>query len=63
MNRVLGAAIFVIGIVLLGFAYNASNAPLEEYTSHYSSETMWFYTIGFAAVIWGGLRTTLGSQN
>ncbi len=63
INRMLGAAIFVTGVVLLGFAYNATNAPLEEYTSHYSNETMWFYSIGIAAVIAGGLRSTLGSQD
>lgn len=63
MNRILRIAIFVTGVVLLGFAYDASNAPLEEYTSHYSNETMWFYTIGIAAVIVGGLRSTLGNQD
>lgn len=63
MNRILSAVIFATGVVLLGFAYDASNAPLEEYTSHYSSDTMWFYTIGIAAVIAGGLRSTLGSQD
>ncbi len=63
MNRILGVAVSMIGVVLLGFAYDAANAPLEEYTSHYSNETMWFYTIGIAAVIGGGLRSTLGNQN
>lgn len=63
MTGIPGAAIFVTGAVLLGFAYNATHAPLEEYTSHYSNETMWFYTIGIAAVIWGGLRSTLGNQD
>ncbi|MDO9459544.1 MAG: DUF3185 family protein [Alphaproteobacteria bacterium] len=63
MNRILGAAIFVTGAVLLGFAYAAANAPLEEYTGHYSNETMWFYTIGIAAVIGGGLHSTLGDKN
>ncbi len=63
INRMLGAAIFATGVVLLGFAYNATHAPLEEYTSHYSNETMWFYSIGIAAVIAGGLRSTLGKQD
>ncbi len=63
MNRISGAVIFAIGVVLLGFAYNATHAPLEEYTSHYSNETMWFYTLGIAAVIQGGLRSTLGNKN
>ncbi len=63
MNRIFDAAIFVTGVVLLGFAYDAASAPLEEYTSHYSNETMWFYTLGIAAVIGGGLRSTLGNQD
>ncbi len=63
MNRILGAAIFATGAVLLGFAYDAASAPLEEYTSHYSNETMWFYTLGIAAVIGGGLHSILGNKN
>lgn len=62
MNQIVSLAILVIGAVLLGFAYNATHAPLEEYTTHYNDETMWFYVTGVAAVIGGGLRTTLGSR-
>lgn len=63
MKRLHSAAIVVIGVVLLGFAYIANTAPLEEYTSHYSNETMWLYILGVAAVIGGGLRSTLGNQD
>ena len=59
MSRVIGAVIFVIGVVFLGFAFHATNAPLEKLsdtlTGRYSNETMWYFAIGIAAAVGGGL--------
>ena len=66
MNRVLGAALFAIGLVLLLFAYRASNAPLEQIadtlTGHYSNQTMWYLTLGVGGAIGGGLLFVFGSR-
>lgn len=62
MNRIFDAAIFVSGVALLALAYNATHTPLEDFTSRYSNETMWFYTSGTAAVIGGVMRSTLGGR-
>ncbi len=66
MNRILGAVVFAIGVGLLGFAYNATNAPLEELsntlTGRYSNETMWYFALGIAAAVGGGLLALFGSR-
>lgn len=66
MNRILGAIVFAIGVVLLILAYNATNAPLEEFsntlTGRYSDRTMWYLVLGIAAAVGGGLLATFGSR-
>lgn len=66
MNRILGAIVFVIGVVLLILAYNATNAPLEElsntFTGRYSDRTMWYLVLGIAAAVGGGLLATFGNR-
>ncbi len=66
MNRILGAIVFVIGVVLLILAYNATNAPLEELsntlTGRYSDRTMWYLVLGIAAAVGGGLLATFGNR-
>jgi len=66
MSRVIGAVIFVIGVVLLGFALHIANAPLEKLsdtlTSRYSNETMWYFAIGIAAAVGGGLLAMFGGR-
>jgi len=66
MSRVIGAVIFVIGVVLLGFAFHATNAPLEKLsdtlTGRYSNETMWYFAIGIAAAVGGGLLAMFGGR-
>ena len=67
LNRIVGAAILAVGVVLLVFAYRASNAPLEQIsdtlTGHYSNQTMWLFVLGVAGAIGGGLLFLLGSRN
>ncbi len=66
MSRIIGAVLFAIGVVLLVFAYRASNAPLEQIsdtlTGHYSNQTMWYFVLGVGGIIGGGLLFALGSR-
>lgn len=66
MKRVIGVVVLAIGAVLLGFAYHATNAPMEKIsdamTGRYSSETMWYLAVGIAAVVGGGLLALFGSR-
>jgi len=56
-NQIVGAIAFVIGVVLLGFAYNASTAPADQITNaitgHYTTQTTWFLLLGIAGVVGG----------
>lgn len=58
MFRMLGAAALAVGVVLLVFAFNASNAPVEQIadtlTGRYTDRTMWYLLGGVAAVVAGG---------
>jgi len=66
MTRIIGIVVFAIGAVLLGFAYHATNAPLEKLsdtmTGRYSNETMWYFGVGIAALVAGGLLAMFGSR-
>lgn len=49
---------FVIGIVLLFFAWRASNAPVDQMTEmltgRFTGNTMWLMIVGLIGVLWGG---------
>lgn len=59
-----GIMIFAVGVILLGFAYHSSNAPVEQlsntFTGHYTDRTMWYVVLGAAAAIGGGLLVAFG---
>lgn len=59
-----GIMIFAVGVILLGFAYHSSNAPVEQlsntFTGHYTDRTMWYVVLGAAAAIGGGLLIAFG---
>lgn len=59
MNQIIGLVVFAIGVVLLVAGYNASNAPMDqlsnEVTGRFTDKTMWYFGIGIAAVVGGGL--------
>lgn len=59
-----GIMIFAVGVILLGFAYHSSNAPVEQlsntFTRHYTDRTMWYVVLGAAAAIGGGLLVAFG---
>lgn len=65
-NRIIGLVIFAVGLLLLGFAWNATTAPLEKMsnalTGRYSNETMWYFGLGLAALVGGGLLAALGQR-
>lgn len=66
MNQIIGVAVFAVGVILLGFAYRSTDAPLEQLsetiTGRYSNETMWYFAVGIAAAVGGGLLAAFGSR-
>ena len=58
-TRLIGAVILAVGIVLLIFAYNASEAPVDQITNaltgRYSDRTMWYLILGVIGVVAGGI--------
>ena len=66
MTQILGAVALVIGLVLLGFAYQASTAPMEQVsdalTGRYTNQTMWYLIVGIAAAVGGVLLVAFGRR-
>ncbi|MBV5335750.1 DUF3185 family protein [bacterium] len=64
MFRILGVAALVVGVVLLVFAFNASNAPVDQLanslTGRYTDHTMWYLLGGIAAAVTGGALVMSG---
>lgn len=65
-NQILGAVVFAIGIILLGFGFHSSNAPVDQLSSaltgRYTDQTMWYFILGTAAVVAGALMVALGRR-
>lgn len=57
MTQILGGVALVIGLVLLGLAYHASKAPLDQVsdalTGRFTDQTMWYLILGIAAAVGG----------
>jgi drug/metabolite transporter (DMT)-like permease len=66
MTQILGVVALVIGLVLLGFAYHASNAPLDQVsdalTGRFTDQTMWYLILGIVAAVGGVLLVAFGRQ-
>ncbi len=64
VGRIVGILLLVIGVILLGFAYHASQAPAERladtFTGHFSDRTMWYALLGAAAGVSGILLAGFG---
>lgn len=56
--RIIGLVALAVGAILLVFAFNASNAPVDQLantlTGRYTDNTMTYLIAGVAAVIGGG---------
>jgi drug/metabolite transporter (DMT)-like permease len=65
--QMLGIVVFAVGVVLLGFAYHASNAPLDRLsntlTGRFTNETMWYLVLGAAAALGGALLALFGKRS
>ncbi|MCF3629573.1 DUF3185 family protein [Thalassospiraceae bacterium LMO-SO8] len=63
MTKAVGLAALAIGLVLLGFGFNAKDAPLDQLhnslTGRYTDETMWYIVGGFLALVFGGIALFL----
>lgn len=63
-GQILGIIILVVGIILLGFGFNASEAPVDQIsetlTGRFTDETMWYFILGAGGVIAGGLFLVFG---
>jgi drug/metabolite transporter (DMT)-like permease len=66
MTQILGAVALVIGVVLMGLAYHASNAPMEQVsnaiTGRFTDQTMWYLILGIAAAVGGVLLVAVGRR-
>lgn len=64
--QMLGVVAFAVGAALLGLAYHASNAPLDQLsdtlTGRFTNQTMWYFVLGVAAALGGALLALFGKR-
>ena len=64
--QIVGIVVLVVGAILLGFAYHASNAPLDRLsntlTGRFTDETMRYFLFGAVAAIAGVLLFLFGKR-
>ena len=64
--RILGIVLLVVGLVILGFGINASQAVgekvIENLTGRFTSSTMWYIIGGVALVVGGGALAYFGNK-
>jgi hypothetical protein len=65
-SKIVGIVALVLGAVLLAFAYQSSNAPLDQISStltgRYTDQTMWYLIGGIGIILFGGLLTMFGRR-
>jgi hypothetical protein len=65
-NRLIGIVILAVGIVLVIFGLNASQAPLDQVsqtvTGRFTQTTMMYLIIGIIAIVGGGLLALSGRR-
>jgi drug/metabolite transporter (DMT)-like permease len=66
ISKILGFVVFALGVLMLVFAYDATQAPVEEITNtitgNYSDQTMWYFAAGVAAIVGGILLIAFGTR-
>jgi ABC-type dipeptide/oligopeptide/nickel transport system permease subunit len=64
--RILGIVIFVVGLVILGFGINSSQAlgekVVENLSGRFTANTMWYIIGGIALIVGGGALTFFGDN-
>lgn len=67
MNKPIGIALLVIGIILLVYGFNASHSLAsnvsQSVTGSPTDKTLWLLIGGTAAAVVGGVMTTLGGRS
>jgi drug/metabolite transporter (DMT)-like permease len=65
-SQILGIVFAVIGAILVGFAYHASNAPLDQLsntlTGRFTDRTMLYFVVGVGAALGGALIALFGKR-
>jgi hypothetical protein len=70
-KQILGVAVLIAGVALVGFAWHASSGSLERLPDaqqsgmvigQYSNNTMWYLLLGTAAVVGGTLLALFGKR-
>jgi drug/metabolite transporter (DMT)-like permease len=65
-RQIVGIVVLVLGVVLLGFAYQSSNAPVDQISSlltgRYTEQTMWYLIGGVGLTLAGGLLAFFGRR-
>lgn len=63
---IIGLVALAVGIMLLGFGFNAADAPAdkitETLTGRYTDRTMWYFISGVVAVVAGGAILVFGRR-
>lgn len=64
--RILGIVLVVVGIILLGMGYNASQSFGEEVTEavtgRFTDQTTWYFIAGAASAVGGLLMAVFGKR-
>ena len=70
-KQILGIAVLIVGVALVGFAWHASSGSLDRLPDaqqagmvigQYSNNTIWYLLLGSAAVVGGTLLALFGKR-
>jgi len=66
LSQILGFTVIAVGVILLVFAYRASNTPVEQLsdalTGRFTDRTMWYFIVGGAALVGGAAMILFGRR-
>lgn len=64
--RIFGIVILIVGLVILGFGINSSQAigekVIENLSGRFTSKTMWYIIGGIALIVGGGALAFFGGN-